>query len=516
MSTIIDYNQIAASAYNTIQSLNSMATSIVGIDCSWCRLLPYDNGEDVIVQEYTLHQYECPKPIKLILTNSAYQVGNFQIDLFGIHSEAPVEINIGINVWKDAYGENTRPQKGDFVLIPFLHKAFEVKSSTIIHTIGEYPTAFKCQLADWKHTASRKETEEFKISIDELTDSQDRLFGDIISNEVADAVVEIETSYNNTTYNDPIKTFDIDSITVVDDADINNIPFTNAYYDFSSATCNVLYSLEAEYCRSAKENHWIYSTWFNFTDNLNESEGKLKIASLYLKEKDYWYFTIQSGIAISHGDEVLIHRGNAIQLSGVIEQQECSTGYVIKILASDCFAANKKIKDWWKAGIWKIKKYNDCNLLSCYNDQELMLQYNIDFASFNIKHQGNSINIPFGNISLKTNIWYYITIDMTYDNIHVIICNRQTKLDDNAEPTNKLIDINKSVMISDFDVTSVSIENKSKNVLMTNIRLYEDSNKLTNEYKQDMFSKVTRNASKLLLVDSPNAANKMSFITPIK
>jgi hypothetical protein len=53
-----------------------------------------------------------------------------------------------------------------------------------------------------------------------------------------------------------------------------------------------------------------------------------------------------------------------------------------------------------------------------------MLQYNIDFASFNIKHQGNSINIPFGNISLKTNIWYYIAIDMTYDNIHVIICNR--------------------------------------------------------------------------------------------
>jgi len=49
-----------------------MATSIVGIDCSWCRLLPYDNGEDVIVQEYTLHQYECPKSIKLILTNTAY------------------------------------------------------------------------------------------------------------------------------------------------------------------------------------------------------------------------------------------------------------------------------------------------------------------------------------------------------------------------------------------------------------------------------------------------------------
>jgi hypothetical protein len=71
-------------------------------------------------------------------------------------------------------------------------------------------------------------------------------------------------------------------------------------------------------------------------------------------------------------------------------------------------------------------------------------------------------------------------------------------------------------MISDFDVNSMSIENKSKNVLMANIRLYEDSNKLTNEYKQDMFSKVTRNASKLLLVDSPNAANKMSFITPIK
>jgi len=42
------------------------------MDCIWSRLLPQENGEDVIVQEYTLHSYDCPKTLKVVTTNTSY------------------------------------------------------------------------------------------------------------------------------------------------------------------------------------------------------------------------------------------------------------------------------------------------------------------------------------------------------------------------------------------------------------------------------------------------------------
>ena len=51
---------------------------------------------------------------------------------------------------------------------------------------------------------------------------------------------------------------------------------------------------------------------------------------------------------------------------------------------------------------------------------------------------------------------------------------------------------------------------------LCNIRLYENEYEIGNTYKQDMYSPVTRNSSKLILVDSPNVPNKDIFISPVK
>ena len=54
------------------------------------------------------------------------------------------------------------------------------------------------------------------------------------------------------------------------------------------------------------------------------------------------------------------------------------------------------------------------------------------------------------------------------------------------------------------------------NIDICNIRLYENEYALEDNYKLDMYSEVTRNASKLILVDEPNPANKMSFKTKVR
>ena len=51
---------------------------------------------------------------------------------------------------------------------------------------------------------------------------------------------------------------------------------------------------------------------------------------------------------------------------------------------------------------------------------------------------------------------------------------------------------------------------------MTNIRLFENEYEFGDVYKQDMYSQVVRNASKLILVDTPKPANDMNFVSPIR
>jgi hypothetical protein len=53
-------------------------------------------------------------------------------------------------------------------------------------------------------------------------------------------------------------------------------------------------------------------------------------------------------------------------------------------------------------------------------------------------------------------------------------------------------------------------------VQLCNIRLYENEYEMGDLYIQDMYSPITRNESKLILVDVPNIPNKDIFISPVK
>lgn len=234
-----------------------------------------------------------------------------------------------------------------------------METSTVIYTIGEQPTSYKCQLGIWRPNANRKVTEEFKISMDELTESQDRLFGDVISKEVADAVVERETAYDNTTMVDKIKDFDISSV-VEAEGDIIGLDgnvISGAYYDFIDMRKPVEYRVSAKYDKNVDENHWIFSCWFRSDGDDNELEtGTLKLGQPYLKEKDYWYIKIDTPLTFQIDEQITIYRGNSIKLNGVVCREDGDTQDVIKILSSECMKVSKKFPNWWKGGIWKVQR----------------------------------------------------------------------------------------------------------------------------------------------------------------
>jgi len=405
------------------------------------------------------------------------------------------------------------PQKGDFVLLPVMHKPYEVMSAAPVHTIGELITSWKCTLGEWKHAASRQESEEFKFSIDELTVSQDRLFGKEISKEVADAVVEAETAYNTTTHVDPYKEFDMNSIVVKDLMCKDRNVFSHAYYDFSKAEKDIHYKTSAIYDPAVNENHWIFSCWFKKGEVAN-NVGKLKISGLKLKEKDYWYFDIESGIKVNTGDVVNIYRGSMITLIGIVDANECGTGYTVKIASADCFKASKKVANWWQSGIWKIEKAHIYNFISMYDGVVNNFRIDLNVNDIILMINGYKTNIHLN----KTNFgdWNYIAFDMTSKNIRAVVVRNKLNGAGDYESIITYDGITSININNAMSFDNINIENAGNSFNMCNIRLYENEYPLDDNYKLDMASDVTRNASKLILVDNPNPANNMSFISPIK
>ena len=156
---------------------------------------------------------------------------------------------------------------------------------------------------------------------------------------------------------------------------------------------------------------------------------------------------------------------------------------------------------------------NQTNLLRGYDSSQKQI--------FDITYRTNEVVIQVGNkiknipVTVDMSEWNYFMVDLSPDNVRVVIV--ETK----SVELNKFIDnVNTDTTVNfetiDFNVDEFRIENAGSDVQMCNIRLYENEYEAGDTYMQDMYSPVTRNASKLILVDSPNVPNKSMFVSPVK
>ena len=516
MATSIDLQEMAASALSIIQSLQNTATELTGLECLWARATPQINSEDVVLQEYTLSNVglECPQQLKILTSNSDYNPGNFTVDLFGINYDAPLEVQITISIWESVFGKNTMPQKGDVVYIKLLHKLYEVATSQVIYQIASIPTYFKCQLVKYNPVASRKETEEFRVAIDELTVTQEDLFGDAISQEVADTVNTVETAYNNTSSVDPLKDYDIRSIVREQIYGPNGVLVSNAYYNFIKADQNITYHVEATYPGNEERIHWIYSCWFK-QESQEIQQGKIIHMEKYSQDKNFWYFTLNTSIELEIGDIVTITRGSLIKISGTIVTLQCECGYGIQFKYGDITKANKKLTEWWKTNNMRIYKVAPINLLTAYNGEDQIIRINYLNSLNKLSVKFNNVEKEFIMPYMDLDYWTFLLFDLSYTELHIIAYHiKQTAV-------NKIVDEEifnhiEKINLKDFDVTEFRIESINTGLQICNIRLYENEFEIGDTYLKEMYEPISRNANKLILVDSPNIPNMATFDSPVR
>lgn len=518
----LNIQEMAQNAYQIITSLQQSASDMVGLDALWCRTTPVLNSEDIILAEYTLTQIglECPKMIKVLTVNSDYNPGNFNIDMFGISYDAPLELHITIETWENVFGKDSMPQQGDVVYVKILHKLFEVKSSEVMYTIASRPTYFKCQCAKYNPTASRMETDEFRQSIDELTTSEAILFGDEISQEVEDTVVPNEVGYQNTTYVDPMKDFDTDCIASEPIIGPTNITISNAFYDMAIAEKPVIYNVNANYYMDSERPHWIFSSWIRNENDVTATEHSVRVLNLFTKDNKYWYFNIAAPTAkLSDGDTVTLMRGNLIKVDGEMYTfpSDCAKKLVMRVKVSEMNKTNRKLTNWWESGQFKIKKDSKINIIKSSNNM----------FSIDINTTTNTFEVTFGTSfkqftpkkKLNLQNWNYICFDLCGNSIQAIVY----ELEDDHLNTKNIRTVEKlntsyklAPVSGDFEIDDLMIDSVGKRLHICNIRLYENEYAVGDTYEKDMLSIITKNASKCILVDSPNISNEAKFITPVR
>lgn len=517
----INVNEMAASALSIIQSIQQQAVETVGLETMYFRTTPNKNSEDaVIFQEYTLYNVEdCGHILNIILTDTSYQPGDFTVGLFGI-SEPPIpEAQIPITEWQNAYGANSQPQRGDIVYIKQLHKLYEVASSTVVCQVQSYPTLYKLSLQKYAPQASRRESQELRESIEEMTVNQADLFGETISDEVADAVVEVETSYNQTSYVSPHKDFDMGSVVTDELIGPSGNRISNAYYDMLIAEQPVLYHTSGEYDPECDEPYWLFSCWMRSSETKKQKEHSVRKLELYFKDNHYWYFKISSTLRLNEGMKVTLSRGSLISMTGdVVPADNCQTiQYLVRFRLADMQQANNRLKDWWASGTFKISVSSEFNVISTDNDT----------FRLTVHPDKNTIFIKFGQfekdvncpLSVEWDLWSYLGIALSPSGAHVFL--EQLSIDaagkyytENRMDEDVPANVRKP---GKFEFSNLLIDSVRTPLNIRNIRLYENQYPIDESaYMLDAMSEVTRNASKLIITDAPNIKTSADFYSPAR
>ena len=518
----LNINDIAASAYDILQNVQQQATEMLGMDAMYFRAVPNANSEDaVIFQEYTLYNVEdCGQQLKVLMSDTSYQGGDYTAGLFGVEFQPIPEAQMPITEWQARYPQNTQPQKGDIIYIQILNKLYEVTSATVVYTAGERPMYFKMSLKMYAPQASRRENEELRQTIEDMTVSQEELFGETISQEVADTVVEVETAYNTTSTVDPMKEFDISSIVIDELVGPAGVRISNAYYDMLTAQRNVVYHTPATYSPESERPYWLFACWFRYADNQKKKEHPLRKITYFTQDAKYQYFRLETPLKLKDGDVVSITKGTLISVTGEITNQfdECETAPIAKIPLAEIQLMERKLKDWNKTGPFKIQK---SAVFSVIRSDNQTFEITVNPTNPKIKvHFGNFIKEVAMTSDTSFGKWTYMMAGLTNNNMHLFV--EQLQRNEQTGYTETNVIYNKEVKANvkkagEFAFETLEIPCNGSAVNLRNIRLYESEYEMTDDIaERDALTEITENASKLIVVDAPNIAQKGDFYSPAR
>lgn len=423
----VGLDKIAETGSSLATGMNKAAADMFGVDALYFRSIPNKNAEDVIFMNYTLYNVDdCPKNIKVMFQDANYLAGDYTITLYEMNYNVPVQIQIDVKTWAEAYGSGTMPQRFDILYIPFLHKIYEVDSTNQVFGFMEQLTHYNVVLKKYNPKEFRKETESLASTIDSYTTSIEEIFGDALESEIADITDTNELDEFNSTPLDDYKFFSQKRVRVLDEYDRTFYRFSPIQQEHSNA--KVPYSVEYKTGLNINfsENSLLFTNLFRYKSSesgVTIPVSKVELGSRFMdpnigkvpyQEIILSCSTTQIPESVQYNDKIVTPIGILYFKKQESDKVICMLRYVDYLNIEDQLNKITSIQ---------LKSNNYQSLLSGANKESSAFDFNILVQSnnlLNIVLKEHTYNIELSK-NLKDDSWYGIGILITKKNIKVFL-----------------------------------------------------------------------------------------------
>jgi hypothetical protein len=508
---------LALSAVQTFNTMNSVANRLFGIEARWFRAVPQQRSKDVIFKEYTLSCVEDePLCLKVIVPDGNFPDSNYQYDLMGLEYNIPTEIQVDKKYWEEIAGFGTAPQKKDIVYLPMPNKLFQVESSYLKRGFMEQETTWVINLIKYQPEASRKEGDSLRETIDNYTVSEGELFGEMQEAEYAKITDDKQMSPFNSTSEDKYKELDKNLKTLSYSLDIWGIVVAESVYDLqtSSVYNAVRYKNSTDYIKSNSDR--AVTVWLNSRKDTDKPYDVVWMmpddtltppANFKIKVSGRKRFALDDSFVISRSEKQTIY-------ARVIDDNHSAQGvYWCKVDPEVINYMNSLQTQWWAKPGWRLREKNPITLMDGRNETDTGFRI-LFYADQYIKIKyGNQEHVAVMPERITQGDWYGVVVNIgnTWNQYNVNVWRPSTI--DREQKLQNIFYQTIPFTAHDTNVEEYSIDKSFS--YMTNIRLF-DSTIEEEKQVQELLSYFTQNADHGLILDNADPRFRAPYISQQK
>lgn len=482
---IINVNELKSVVGNVL-ALNSVASNMYGVPVKWFRSIPQERSKDVIFMEWTLYNVEdCPLNLNVIYNDSGYDEATLTYNMMGIEYSIPLTMSLSILDWQRVTNnDGSTPAKGDIVYIPQSNKLYEVASMSPEKTVASQITAYKVNLQKYQPKRSRFLGDNLSETIDNYTNSVEKLLGEELQNEIKDIINDKQLSpHNSTTQRDKYKEIIKRDIIIMNDIYCDYHTIAKSCYKNSSLN-DYLVNYKNINDTISKTDTRTFSCLFSIHNEFEKH--KLNNISFIKKNNTHHYYKCVLPYTYNCG----------VSLESELVQIYAEYNYKNKELK----ISNKFIEDygddWYNYDIKCVNTKN--NLITSDN-------FNIDIIGNNsfILTINNKEYVFNNDFNLESDKWYNIVFNLGKTTILKIfnVSNTLKLLYENEIPTKKW-----------GDFTNEHYYIKGGDNYITNIRLYNIGLDSEEKYITNAITYFGKDDSKLIINDNAEVFFENDFL----
>lgn len=505
---------LALSAVQTFNTMNSVANQMFGIEARWFRAVPQQRSKDVIFQEYTLSCVEdTPLCIKVVLPDGNFPDSKYNFDLMGLEYNIPLEIQIDKKYWEDNAGFGTAPQKKDIVYLPMPNKLYQVESAYLKRGFMEQETTWVCNLIKYQPEASRKEGDALKETIDKYTVSEGELFGEILQGEMEKLTDKKQMSPMSSTSEDKYKELDKSLKIIPYSLDIWGIKVAESAYDLNTSKIYnaIKYKNSGDYISTDSDRS--ITTWVNARKDIDKPYDVLWIIpDNTLTPPANFKIKIAGKKRFGIDDTFVIQRSESQNLyAKVIDDNHFSQGiYWCKIDQKVVDNLNSMQSQWWTKPGWKMRVKNPIVLIDGINETTTGFEVTINADQYIKIKYGYQEYIAAMPEKMIQGDWYGIVVNIgnSWNQYNVYVW--KPSLTDDSQKLQNIFYETIPFTAQETTVDQYTIDKSY--AYMTNIRLF---NSTIEEEKQvhELLSYFSQNADKALILDNADTKFRAPYIS---